>query len=77
MYRSLIIELVQISPSRDLLRPLPTPTLALAPDLHRVLLSTAGFASSGKTTGKPQPQYLAPATILTKSNTIRVIRRQA
>jgi hypothetical protein len=68
MYRSLIIELVHIAPSAlaSLLAfafvppsPLPFPRLRLR---HLV---AADSASGSNTAGKPQPQYLAPATILT------------
>jgi hypothetical protein len=53
-----------------LLQLAPLLALALAPALHRVALSSAGFASSSDTAGKLQPQYLAPATILTARNTV-------
>jgi hypothetical protein len=60
MYRSLIIELVQIAPFPTT-RSAPCPILAfaLAPARHRVALTSAGSASSRETTGKPQPQSFA------------------
>jgi hypothetical protein len=69
MYHSLIIELNQIAPpfaTRS--APCLLLTVALAPDLPCIALSTAGFMSSSDTAGKPQPQYHAPATILTASD---------